>query len=304
MPRAGNTYQLPSSVPFNSTSNGLLTLSVDDIIGGGKDYGYVVFPEVNNLSNKVISFWATGGSTDAGTQGEGPEDSTNFVVGYMTDANDMNTFVPVDTIETKSSRLFWRDYGGGTIHNNKDWARYWVYFDNVPTDAKFFAFKAAYDRASYSYTSIRASMTKNENYIDNVTVANIGDYRMPDPDKFEVDNSAGTTVKVSWPGEGNTEWEVKVWDANNYVDYQTIDHKQGHERRLENHIMYQRCIIKRGGLNRKAFDMRKGHRFPRYHRIRTPQNSGIRIRQRCLPYHAISSAPIHTYSVKHPFFSR
>ena len=223
MPRAGNTYQLPSSLPFNSTSNGLLTLSVDDLIGGGKDYGYVVFPEVDNLSNKVISFWATGGSTDVGTQGEGPEDSTNFVVGYMTDANDMNTFVPVDTIETKSSRLFWRDYGGGTIHNNKDWARYWVYFDNVPEDAKFFAFKAAYDRASYSYTSIRASMTKNENYIDDVTVANIGDYRMPDPDKFEVDNSAGTTVKVSWPGEGNTEWEVKVWDANNYVDYQTIE---------------------------------------------------------------------------------
>ena len=225
MPRAGNVYGLASSLPLNSSSNALLVLTVDDLIGGGADYGYVVFPEVANLNECVISFYATGGNMDiAGVNDTGgAEDSTNFVVGYMTDANDISTFVPVDTIETKSGRTFWRDYGAGTTHGNKDWGRYWVYFDNVPDNAKFFAFKAAYDRASYAYTTAASPMTKNENHIDNVTVAKIGSYRMPDPDKFEVDNSGSTSVKVSWPGEGNTGWEVKVWDANNYVDYQTIE---------------------------------------------------------------------------------
>ena len=227
MPRAGNVYNVPSSLPLNQASNPLLVLTVDDLIDG-IDYGCVVFPAVENLNECVVSFYATGGSTDiAGVQSRaGAEDSTNFVVGYMTDANDMNTFVPVDTIETKSGRTFWRDYGAGTTHNNKDWGRYWVYFDNVPDNAKFFAFKAAYDRVSYAYTTIASSMTKNENHIDNVTVDKIGSYRMPDPDRFVVDNSEGTSVTVSWPADGQNSWEVKVWDADNYLDYQTIESSQ------------------------------------------------------------------------------
>ena len=137
-------------------------------------YSYTVFPAVDGLNKCRLTVWAHAKNT-RGVYG-------CFEVGIMTDANDINSFEPIDTIETRST----------------EWGRYTVDFDGYEGTGKFVAFKSVYsvehEGNVFVYDNLKIDEIPQCLDVQNVQIV---------PDE--------TSAEITWDAmTAATGWEVKV----------------------------------------------------------------------------------------------
>lgn len=149
-------------------------------------YSYTVFPAIDALNGCRVAFWAHTTSS-SGTYYGGVE------VGVMTVANDIRTFVPVDTID-----LF-----------TTEWGRYMVDLDKYKGNGKFVAFRAVYNqqfgRNVVIFDNVSIDMIPECSVVQNVTI-------VPDETSAEITWDAMTAAQS---------WEVKV--SAEKLDYNELD---------------------------------------------------------------------------------
>ena len=125
------------------------------------------------------------------------ESRAGFVVGVMSDATDLTTFVPVDTVE-----------GVGPV-----WEKHIVSFDKYEGEGHFVAFMSVNDGGVYCDNS---SWTEyNGLYIDDLVFEEIPDCREPDDIEEEQQDSL---IILSWDGYGQKEWQVRLMTESVPVD--------------------------------------------------------------------------------------
>ena len=150
-----------------------------------------VFPEAD-LAQTKISFYAVG---RYGTRTSNPATSTNYkytaAVGVMTDANDMNSFVAIDTIELSYLEYTYYEYD----------------FSNYPElNGKFFAIMVEdFDFASPSVTGY-----SNKVHVTNVVYDRSLDCKTPSDVDAVVDPYNPSKATITWNPGNVKEWNVRV----------------------------------------------------------------------------------------------
>ena len=136
------------------------------------DYQVVIFPEMVNPAQTKISFYATRHLAEPAT----------FAIGVMSDANDVESFQPLDTITiatmTKANYLSFA----------YDLSQY-------KFDGRFFAIKSAYD-----YTNAWSHL-----WVDDVRFYENSSCGEPFELKSEVNGDRAT---ISWKNNGASSWNV------------------------------------------------------------------------------------------------
>ena len=125
------------------------------------------------------------------------ESRAGFVVGVMSDATDLTTFVPVDTVE-----------GVGPV-----WEKHIVSFDSYEGEGRFVAFMSVNDGGVYCDNSTWTEY--NGLYIDDLVFEEIPDCREPDDIEEEQQDSL---LILSWDGYGQKEWQVRLMTESVPVD--------------------------------------------------------------------------------------
>lgn len=171
-----------SGIPVEKSSKNEVRVNVYNYPG----HSYTVFPAIDGLAQCRVVLWAyyTSG-----------RDYGMFEVGIMDDANDIHSFVPVDTLVLTSS-----------------WERYSVDLDSYSGNGKFLAFKALY----------KGTPDGNTFGFDNVRIEEI-------PQCIEAVNvqitPGETTAEVTWDAmAAATAWEVKASaEKIDYSELETVD---------------------------------------------------------------------------------
>ena len=151
-----------------------------------------VFPEVEDMAKTKVSFYGVARYSSATTN---PATNVNYkskaVIGCMTDANDMNSFIPVDTIEPSYLEYEYYEYD----------------FSSYPqTQGKFFAIKM--EPFDFPFTT-RTSYT-NKIHVTNMVFAKSLDCKAPSDIQAEVDLYDPSKATITWEANGVTEWNVRV----------------------------------------------------------------------------------------------
>lgn len=140
-----------------------------------------IMPYVEDIRNVRISMYSKWMYTYSTT--------AHYEVGVMSDAKDISTFTPVDTI--------WVDNA---------WKQFKVSFDKYHGNGHFIALRARNEGPVYSDNSSFA--TSNINLIDNLIFEAIPDCREPDNVNVSFDNDK---VTLSWDALGMNKWRVRLW---------------------------------------------------------------------------------------------
>ena len=151
-----------------------------------------VFPEVEDMTKTKVSFYGVARYSSVSTN---PVTNVNYkskaVIGCMTDANDMNSFIPIDTIEPSYLEYDYYEYD----------------FSSYPqTEGKFFAIKM--EPLDFTYTT-RTSYT-NKIHVTNMVFAKSLDCKAPSDIQAEVDLYDPSKATITWEANGVTEWNVRV----------------------------------------------------------------------------------------------
>ena len=163
-----------------------------------------VFPEVDDVTKLKVSFNAV---ARIGSASLNPEtNSTNYkskaAVGVMTDANDMNTFIPIDTIEPSYLEYGYYEYDLSTYPQ---------------AQGRFFAIKVE----AFDFVTTSTGYTNKVNF-DNVKFARSADCKSPSNMEAEVDPNDPSKATITWAANGVTEWNVRVatteYDKNLFTE--------------------------------------------------------------------------------------
>ena len=128
--------------------------------------------------------------------------SDNLMVGVMTDPNDANTFVPVQTIYPNTD-------------NPSNWISEEVDLTSYTGTGKYIAFKTE-AVASYMYGS-----ASNYAYIDNVNIHNLPDCRRPS--NVTLLSTTDEEATITWtPGSQETAWDVVCLPQGASVTDETV----------------------------------------------------------------------------------
>ena len=137
-------------------------------------YTYLVFPEIENLMEKRVTFYSTVRSQDV---------YSNIIIGVMKDAQDTATFQALDTVTAYADT----------------WSHHIIDMDNYTFDGHFFTFKYMLDASHSSGLA--------ETYVDDMTFCPLPPCK--DPQNFTADPSA-TSVVLTWDDNGAASWDIKL----------------------------------------------------------------------------------------------
>ena len=150
------------------------------------NYQMTIFPEMLNVNNTKVSFYAgrhlrvyLGGLSVVGA----------FAVGVVSDANDVNSFQPIDTIILNEAN-------SSLIDNGENYSWYEYDLSEYDVDGAFFAIKTSFDYAG-------ASMV----WIDDVRFVESDGCAEPSDVDAVVNEDE---VVISWNGNGASDWNVLI----------------------------------------------------------------------------------------------
>ena len=172
--KSSSTANLKSRTPYELTMTGYIQYE--------GSYCAAIFPELKDVKNTRVGFWACKHSSS-------PTSMSAFAIGMMSDANDISTFEPIDTIypEFKHS--------------------YYIYdLDTYKGSGKFF------DDMGYP-EDLDGSNNYVYVYVDDVQFSEIPMCRNPYNVEVKLDNVEPSKVRLSWDANGATAWTVRVSDV-------------------------------------------------------------------------------------------
>ena len=161
-----------------------------------------VFPEMN-LARTKVGFYSTRRKEDVRT-------FSLYYVGIMSDANDQNSFVAIDTIAPTDDYAYYEF----------DLSAY----SNIP--GRFFAIKIDNGGGSFSYSPSMAEYDfRNVAYFDDIKISKVSDCKPPIDIEVEMNPENPEEVAIVWnPNAGKT-WNVRVATTN--YDKTKFDTKDG-----------------------------------------------------------------------------
>ena len=142
-------------------------------------YSAFVMPEVTDLDNTRITFYI-----------QNVPDNNAFsstVVGLLSDANDISTFTPIDTINLNDGE------GRNVFYDLGKYKQY----------GKFFAIYASTD-------DVEGKANDNRFYFDNVEFISMPPCADPTNFKFTSAPNDPSKVTMTWDANGATSWEVRI----------------------------------------------------------------------------------------------
>ena len=157
-----------------------------------------VFPEMD-LTKTKVGFYATRRKDDVRTY-------SIFYVGIMSDANDQNSFVAIDTITPADDYAYYEfDLS--------------AYTSKIP--GKFFAIKI--DKGGIPYkTSMDGYDFCNQAFIDDITISKVSDCKSPIDIEVELDPENPEVASIVWNPNTGKVWNVRVattnYDKNKFDD--------------------------------------------------------------------------------------
>ncbi len=145
-------------------------------------YQMVIFPELENPKDLSVSFYVT----------QHLRETAAFAIGLVSDANNVNSFNPIDTIILNSNTL-------------NEYFSYKYNLGDYDVDGRFFAIKAAYD---YCGSPVRV-------WIDDVRFYQ-GD-GCGEPENVQA-KTYGDAVTISWSDNGASSWNVLLSEIEYSAD--------------------------------------------------------------------------------------
>ncbi len=153
-----------------------------------------VFPEVD-MSTTKVSFWAVGRMSSASMDPASASNQKNYkakaAIGVMTDANDINSFIAIDTIEPSYLEYTYYEYDFSLFPEAK---------------GNFFAIQLS----DYDFDYANPQSYTNKIAVDNMTFAKSVDCKSPSNMKAEVDVYDPSKATITWDANGSAEWNIKV----------------------------------------------------------------------------------------------